>query len=336
MRLTLLAVASETGLGYQTNAYYKHLKPNKVVIIDISNLNGQKQHYEWYEDAPQLQVIKGIPRDDELHSILEDTNVLLTAETVYNMNMYRVAKILGVKTICVENPEFYDHVKYPQYDMPDYIILPSVWKQEEITAHANHRGTKVVQIHHPVDLDEIKFVERHSYKFMHIAGNPAAHDRNGTWDFLQACPDGLVTTQNKVFANLIRKRYRQSRVLDNITDNKTLYELGDILVLPRKYGGNCLPLNEALASGMPVIMPDISPNNHLLPKEWLVKAYITGSFEPRTKVDIYTVDHDDLRNKIDWFRQQNIAEQSRRARSLAETISWEHLKDRYLEVIHAA
>ncbi len=336
MRLTLLAVASETGLGYQTKAYYKHLKPDKVVIIDISDLNGQKQHYEWYDGAKDLITVKGIPTDKDLELILQDTDVLLTAETAYNLNLYRLAKQKGVKTVCVENPEFYDHVKYPQYDMPDVIILPSVWMLDEITRHANSRGTKVVQIHHPVDLDEIAFTERTSCKFIHIAGKPAAHDRNGTWDFLTACPDGLVTTQSSDLATVIRQRYRHARVLTNIDDPKKLYQLADVLVLPRKYGGNCLPLNEALASGMPVIMPDISPNNHLLPKEWLVEAYVTGSFEPRTKVDIYTVDHDDLRNKIDWFRQQNIAEQSRRARSLAETISWEHLKDRYLEVIHAA
>lgn len=331
MRLTLLAVASETGLGYQTRAYYKHLKPDRTIIIDISALNGQKQHYEWYPDA---EVIEGIPTHEQLSFILKDTDILLTAETVYNMDLYRVAKIMGVKTICVENPEFYDHVKYPQYDMPDVIILPSVWKQDEITEHAVSRGAKVVQIHHPVDLDDFPLIERTSSRFLHIAGKPAANDRNGTWDFLDACPEGVITTQNKEFANLIRKRYRHSRVLDNIQDPKLLYQMGDVLVLPRKYGGNCLPLNEALASGMPVIMPDISPNNHLLPSDWLVPAYVTGSFEPRTQVDIYTVDHAALVQKLQWFREQNMAEQSKRARSIAETISWQHLLPQYKEVIY--
>lgn len=334
MRLTLLAVASETGLGYQTRAYFKHLKPDRVVIIDISSLNGQKQHYEWYDGAKELITVKGIPTDKDLDLILQDTDVLLTAETAYNLNLYRVAKLKGVKTVCVENPEFYDHVKYPQYDMPDLIILPSVWKLDEITQHANSRGAKVVQIHHPVDLDEIPFVERNTCKFMHIAGKPAAHDRNGTWDFLNACPDGLVTTQSSDLATVIRQRYRHARVKTGIDNPNFLYQMGDVLVLPRKYGGNCLPLNEALASGMPVIMPDISPNNHLLPSDWLVPAYVTGSFEPRTQVDIYTVDHAALVQKLQWFREQNMAEQSKRARSIAETISWQHLLPQYKEVIY--
>ena len=36
-----------------------------------------------------------------------------------------------------------------------------------------------------------------------------------------------------------------------------------MLVLPRKYGGLCLPALEAAASGLAVLMPDISPNHEL-------------------------------------------------------------------------
>ena len=73
MKLTLLVVASKTGLGYQTRSYYKHLKPHKTIIIDISNLNGMEQNYDWYPDA---QIIKGIPKDDQLQGMLTDTDVL--------------------------------------------------------------------------------------------------------------------------------------------------------------------------------------------------------------------------------------------------------------------
>lgn len=38
------------------------------------------------------------------------------------------------------------------------------------------------------------------------------------------------------------------------------------MILPRKYAGLCLPMNEALMSGLPVIMTDIEPNNVILPK----------------------------------------------------------------------
>lgn len=329
MRLTLLVVASKTGLGYQTRDYYRHLKPNKTVIIDISNLNGTQQHYDWYQDA---HLIKGIPSDDQVRDILSDTDVLMTAETPYNLNLYRIAREMGVKTVCVENPEFYDHIKYPQYDLPDLMILPSTWKQDDITEHANSRGTKVVQIHHPVDTDALPFRERTTNKVMHIAGKPAANDRNGTWDFLRACPDGLVTTQSDDLSHQIRRRYREARVVKPETTEE-LYSYGDILVLPRRYGGNCLPLNEALASGMPVIMPDIIPNNSILPKHWLVPAYKTGSFTPRTQVDIYSVDIEALRYKIEWMRNQDMRLLSQQAREIAHSISWDRLLPRYIDAL---
>jgi hypothetical protein len=332
MRLGLLARADNTGLGYQTRSYYKWLKPEKTILIDLSPLNGNDQHYEWYENPV---IVRGIPQNHQLRDLLTGIDVLLTAETPYNLNLYAVAKEMGVKTVCVENPEFYDHIKYPDYEMPDLIILPSNWLEKEITLHARSKGTKVVQLHHPVDREDIPFRLRTTKKFIHIAGKPAANDRNGTWDFMQVCPDGVVTTQNNDLARQIRMRYRHCNVFTNIADYKTLYDMGDILVLPRKYGGNCLPLNEALAAGMPVIMPDIVPNNNLLPKEWLVPAYVAGSFEPRTRVDIYQTNLQSLATKIDWFKNCDIQVESEKANKLADTISWTTMLPKYREVLES-
>jgi glycosyltransferase involved in cell wall biosynthesis len=41
-------------------------------------------------------------------------------------------------------------------------------------------------------------------------------------------------------------------------EQQTLYEGFDALIMPRRYGGLCLPMNEALTSGLPVIMSDTS------------------------------------------------------------------------------
>lgn len=330
-RLTLLVRADKTGLGYQTRAYYKHLRPHKTVIIDLSPLNGNEQDYTWYENA---HLIKGIPGAHQLAEILTDTDVLLTAETPYNLGLYEKARSMGVKTVCVENPEFYDHIKYPNFEMPDAIILPSTWMYEDIKRHAQSRGCKVFQLHHPVDREELPFTPRSRSKHFHIAGKPAAHDRNGTWDYMRAFPDGLVATQDKSLWTTIKKRYSQARVYNNIPTHKELYDLGDILILPRKYGGNCLPLNEALSSGVPVIMPDVSPNNNLLPKEWLVPATITGHFNPRGQVNIYSSAPTDIR-KVYEHVADNIVEYSKQANEIADTISWETMKSKYLEVLES-
>jgi hypothetical protein len=62
------------------------------------------------------------------------------------------------------------------------------------------------------------------------------------------------------------------------------YKDGDVLVIPRKYGGLCLPMQEALAHGIPVIMPDIEPNDYRVAETtgWS-KPTKTNSFMTRTK-----------------------------------------------------
>lgn len=330
MRLGLIARADNTGLGYQTRDYYRHLQPHKTILIDISNLNGNPQNDDWYDNVSMR--VQGLPYIHHIEAMLDGIDVLLTAETPYNPALYDIARKRGVKTVCVENPEFYDPFRYANYPMPDAIVLPSVWLMDEIRAHAEPLGTKVYQIHHPVDREVFQYRNRTTKKTMHIAGKPAANDRNGTNDYIRAFPDGIVTTQSIDLARKLRNKSRMCNVFTDIANHVELYSKADIMVLPRRYGGNCLPLNEALSSGMPVIMPDISPNNHLLPKQWLVKSTVIGSFEPRGKVDIYGCDIQDLIEKTTYV-QEHIQEQSKIADEIAQSISWQTLKPRYIEVL---
>jgi glycosyltransferase involved in cell wall biosynthesis len=42
-----------------------------------------------------------------------------------------------------------------------------------------------------------------------------------------------------------------------------MYENQHLLIIPRRYGGLCLPALEAAACGLVVAMPDVSPNEEL-------------------------------------------------------------------------
>jgi len=328
MRIGLIAVATKTGLGYQTKAFYDHLKPYKTMVVDIQELNGQEQYYGWYSGA---NFIKGIPKKDQIQRFLQDLDVVFTCETPYNYELYTIAKNMGVKTVNQYNPEFFDHFIH-NYPMPDMFIAPSMWKFKEIDLFCKSNNIKHKYLHFPVDRAIFTYRNRTTKKIMHVAGKPAAHDRNGTWDFMQAVPNGVVVTQDESFAKQIRTRYRQCNVFTKVPNPENMYNFGDIMIMPRRYGGNCLPLNEALSCGLPVIMPDVSPNNHLLPKEWLVEARITGYFEPRVKVDLYSVDPASLHKKVKEIKESwNIAEESKKADEIAKSISWEVMYDKYIE-----
>ena len=84
--------------------------------------------------------------------------------------------------------------------------------------------------------------------------------------------------------------FNDSRVTVEVSNPKNredLYRGFDAMLLPRKYGGLCLPMNEALLSGIPVFMTNVAPNNEVLPKEWLVKSLNCGSFMAKTKINLY-------------------------------------------------
>lgn len=327
MNLGIIARQDNTGLGYQTRAYYKHLNPDKVMIIDLSKLNGNKQN-SWYEYG---MVIDCFPNRLEIKEFLKGLDVVLMAETPMNYELYSIAKDMGVKTVNVINWEFFDHIAKPQLPLPDVIIMPSTWHLEEAKAFCEPRGIKCEYIHHPVDRAEIRYRKRTTTKVFHIAGKPATRDRNGTFDALDAIPDLKVITQDEGFAKQLRMKYRHSNVFTNV-EYKDLFNMGDILLFPRRYGGNCLPLNEALSAGIPVIMPDISPNNYLLPKEWLVPARVREVFTPRTTVEVYECSPEDIRKTVEYVKA-NIDEESKKADKIADTISWKTLKPKFMEIL---
>lgn len=328
MKLGLIARRDNTGLGYQTKDYYDHLKPVKTMVIDLSKLNGNTQNTKWY---PNEMVIDCFPNRLQIQEFLKGLDVVLMAETPMNYDLYTIAKSMGVKTVNVINWEFFDHIAKPELPLPDVIVMPSMWHYEDAKKFCEEKSIELHQIHHPVDRSKITYRPRATTKVFHIAGKPAVHDRNGTWEALAAYPTLRITTQDEAFANQIRKRYRHSDVFVDVPYNQ-LFDMGDILLFPRKYGGNCLPLNEALAAGIPVLMPDISPNNHLLPREWLYRAIKKGSFTPRTTVDIYEPIIDSVRERIEYVKE-NIQQESIKANQIADSISWETLKPKYLEVL---
>jgi hypothetical protein len=280
---------------------------------------------DWHEG---FRTCSGYPTVRDLVWLVQDVDVVLVAETPLNYKLFEIARNYGVKSVCVPNYEFFDYFLNPEYAKPDVIISPSMWHYYELDEWAKKWGVEHEYIHHPVDRDEFKFKLRTGHSTLHLAGNPASHDRNGTWTYLDTIPDGTIITQSESLKRQITQRYRHCRVLDKVKDSKDIYTYGDILVYPRKYGGNSLPLNEALSSGMPVIMPDIAPNNYLLPKEWLVPAQKTGEFTPRTKIDIYDVRPQDLIERINYVRA-NIEEESKKANVIADKISWETLKPKW-------
>lgn len=328
MRLCIIARADLTGLGIQSRNWVRLLKPQKLVVINSTVFNKNEQHLEWYKGYGGY-VIDGFIKPHEINTILDNIDVLLTFEIPYNYELIRIARLRGVKTIIQNNWEFTDYLKTPQLPLPDLLVNHSYWHLDE---QKNLWPDQTEYCATPVfveDFDSItmqNFEHKGKRRFLHIAGRKTYEDRNGTEDVLAAVK---LIPQEIDFELVIKTQTTEvssddPRITIDRTepeDEKELYRGFDAVVMPRRYGGACLPMTEALAAGLPVIMTNIDPNDKVLPKEWLVEAKQKTSFMARTEITVYETNPQELAYRMTAWAIDNEGEDTMRkltARKIAE------------------
>jgi hypothetical protein len=82
VKFGLVVRADESGLGVQTRALYRMLKPDRIRVINSESSNGRPQHMEWYaaHDPNQRMVIRGFPSRADCAMFLNGLTHVLTCE----------------------------------------------------------------------------------------------------------------------------------------------------------------------------------------------------------------------------------------------------------------
>ena len=343
MTLGIIARSDNTGLGNQTRELVKMLNPDKILLIDSQHFNNNEQHPEWYKDYNVTTTSSGFPTKQELIEFLRNIDVVLSCETFYRQDFLHYAKRRGIKTILQYNFEFLLNMSNPDAELPDVLLAPSLWNIEQIEKMVNGR-CRVIHLPPPTDSTLFENVRQNNMlknhnRLLHVGGKFAAKDRNGTQTVLEmlkyskASYELVITTQK--FPELDLKDSRVTVNNSNPENREELYNGFDAMLLPRRYAGLCLPMNEALISGLPVFMTDISPNNLILPKEWLIKSEHINSFQAKSLVDVYDGNPEHLASIVDDYMDNK---DKREMKDSALQIGLNHfaknnLKDRYLDLI---
>ena len=341
MTFGIIARCDNTGLGNQTRDLVRMLNPDIILLINSAKFNNNKQYPEWY-DGYNVTMTNGFPTKQEVAIFMDGLNSVLTCETFYHPHFINLAQRRKVKTLMQYNYEFLDHLNKPDMPLPTYMISPSYWKVDETIAKFGN-DTKVVHIPPPIYLDDFKSARENNMskdhkRILHIGGKAASQDRNGTQTVIdmlrhsKADYELVIRSQSELNIN-----YKDSRLtveIGNIDSRSEMYNSFDAMVMPRRYAGLCLPMNEALVSGLPVFMTDISPNNQILPSDWLVSSSKVSTLMTRVKLDVYEADVKELAKKIDLY----INSDKRLQKEKALTIGFENfdpsiLKDQYLEIL---
>lgn len=344
MKLGIVVRADDTGLGNQTRELVAMLSPERVLIIDSSRFhNRNPQHYEWYK-GQNIVKSQGVPDSRVLMKFLTGLDVVISCETFYTKNFYIAAKKKRVKTILQYNFEFLEHMSNDKLSLPDVLLAPSLWRMDEVKERF---GDRCLVTHLPPPTNEnlfennrIENAKRHN-KLLHIGGKAAIYDRNGTnsvIDMLKYSKQDyelVIKTQSKL--DIDCKDERLTVLTNNEKNREDLYRGYDAMILPRRYAGLSLPMNEALMSSLPVFMTDISPNNLVLPKEWLAESRFVKDFMARIGIQLYEADPEALAYIVDsYFIKKDLSSEKERAFKIAhEKYSYESLKQKYIDLIES-
>ena len=309
-KLALIVRMDDTGLGNQTRELYEMLKPHKLMVINSSSFKENiKQHPEWYEKHNNAYVVNGFPSVAQIMKFLTpDIDVILSVELFYNFDLVHIAKIRGIKTILQYNYEFFDYLDGEHFK-PDLFIAPAEWNIDKL----KDKGIENIKFLPPPINDEkfenIRIFNKNidgELKILHMLGIRAVNDRNGTKDLEDSLKYSkgkyklTIHSQNEYDGKKIKDERVEYRS-DNFKDIVDIYKGFDLIVIPRKYGGLCLPMNEAMMAGIIPIMTDIEPNSSALPGECLVESKKYGEFEAHMPVDLYQVNKKELAKTLDKF-----------------------------------
>lgn len=333
----LIARMDKSGLGIQSSRLARLLKPDKIMLIDSTPFNGNQQHPDWYKDY-QTVTISGFPTEEQITEFVKGLDTVISCETFYHNGFTHITKAFPVKTVLIANPEFFDWFKpaWATIPLPDQVVVPSEWMWDRM------KPFNPTYLPTPIFEDEFEETREINFNlppnqdpyYLFINGKSAVHDRNGLESLYSALELStgsytvVVKSQDEI------KKHPDPRLEYDFTDPDDpsfLYAGFDALILPRRYGGQSLPMSEALTCGLPVIMPDVGPNNKILPSDWLVPATKTGEFMARTPIDIYSSDAKQLALALDT--QWLWASEKKEAFKLSKQYNAEVLRPKYEELL---
>lgn len=316
MRLGLVARGDNGGLGTLTREFARHLEPERVLGIDLGE-SGRGPCY--WERFPEAMVNEGMDDDlpaETIRRFCEGLDVVYGAETWYRADFTDIARSVGCRTVLHAMPELWRS----DLAASDVVWTPTTWEMDRLPS-----GTPVVPVPVVIGHEHVHCGDPLLY---HIAA-PAMLDRNGTHLLLDALrymrePSQLICSGmgGVVEIGKVKVEYRPS-VLDYWEAHP---DEASIFVLPRRYAGLSLPLQEAAARAMTVVSLDLEPQRQWIPPEALVPSFPWRQARfPGGEFSVYAAEPRQLAAVLDRVVSDGVLRERLSAASLrhAATISWD-------------
>lgn len=270
MKIGLIARAEDRGLAHVTWDFYRAMKPDRTLIVDMGLLARQHFpiHAERYPDAP-LVPFDGSRFGVDMRPWLDGLDVVYTAETFYDPTFVPLCDEMGVATVCHVMPEFFKWATEPKLPVPTSWWNPTCWRRDVLPNTVRYVPVPV-PLDPPSPLREPRPPDETT--FVHVLGHQAMRDRNGTIALFRALRFVREPMRVRIVTQDPRlpgesgwgPRVDVQLITGGVHDRWDLYRDADVIVMPRRFGGLCLPVQEAMACGVVPMMSSCSPNQ----EEW--------------------------------------------------------------------
>lgn len=314
----MIARTDNCGLGTLSWEFARHLKPAKVLMVRNDSFIGFPERYAEFDSRDGQKMS---PMD--LDWFLSDVDVFFTIETPYNWEIILECRKRGIKTVLYT---MYEMTSSPIPLHFDLYMCPSKLDMQYFPAD------KSVLVQTPIATDRILWTERkRANHFVHVGSHGGMNMRKGTPLLIEAMK--YVKSDVKLTISTWKAGLHSNdpRVKIEVVNYKNYWQVwrqGDVLIYPQDYNGICLPIVEAMASGMGVITTDIFPFNEYMPKELLFKPasmYRTRAASRLMETDAAKIDPKTIAEKIDEIAGKDITKFSKHGKKWAEENSWEKL-----------
>lgn len=352
MTVGTVCYATEQGLGHLAKSFYDAGMIDRVLIFRHPHGDRPTQ-LGWYpEGTPILQYRPFV--GPAVDAFLDAVDVVLFFETPFDWSFLDRCRAMNVKTVLIPMYEWFPESKVGKRAF-DQMIFPSSLDAEYF--RDEYPTARTIPV--PVENDVLSRgrVRTTATTFVHNAGGIGSRNHKGTEEVLRAIPlvknpsaRFVVRSQNgtglqTLLVNMDETEREAIRAME--TDGRVRFEFGpvprenlfsegDAYVAPEKYNGLSLPLQEAYASGMPVIATHRKPMTDWLPTDLLVEPDSTRKVRVapgHLVIDECVVSPEKIAAKIDEVAGTNVTLRSQEGIAWGRAHSWEMLRPFYVEAL---
>lgn len=256
----MLVRADHRGLATLTGIMARSLQPERVLLVDMGRHSPTMCHPDEYPDRwGTVTYDELLAGDYKWDGFLDGLDWVYTAEIPYDYALFTEAARRGVQTVLHVMPELDPYVRNSGLPKPDVLALPTGWMAER------YPGAPVLPV------PAVPFKAKAGHLVVH-PGSLAMRDRNGTRPVLNASRRVRwpVVVRSQVAPD--QPWFNATVEVGDLDRSRDLFAGAACVVIPRRYGGLSLVIQEALAAGLPVLVPESDPYASVVPPEARIRA----------------------------------------------------------------